>query len=94
MQICPVAYYHYHAAGPLNSYGIDATVAVVVYDGRTKKFYGRQTFRVSAPDSRFSYSKYDSLVEDLKVAAPALLEALVTLAVPVADIVSGKKPVD
>jgi hypothetical protein len=70
------------------------TVAVAVYDGRTKKFYGRQTFRFVPPDSRFEYSKYDSLVEDLKDAAPALRDALVSLAGPIADVISGKVPAE
>jgi hypothetical protein len=90
VQLCPVAFYS--APGGFNAYRRSVTVAVAVYDGRTKKFYGRQTMRFVPPDSRFEYSKYDSLVEDLKEAAPALRDALVSLAVPLADIVSGKAP--
>jgi hypothetical protein len=88
VQLCPVAFYQ--AAGALNSYRRSATVAVVVYDGRSKKFIGRQTFRFVPPDSRFQYSSYDSLLAELKDAAPALRDALLGLAVPVADVISGK----
>jgi hypothetical protein len=92
VQLCPVAFYL--APGGLNAYRRSVTVAVAVYDGRTKKFYGRQTFRFVPPDSRFEYSKYDSLVEDLKDAAPALRDALVSLAGPIADVISGKVPAE
>ena len=90
VQICPVAFYL--APGGLNSYRRSVTVAVAVYDGRTKKFYGRQTFRFVPPDSNFEYGKYDSILADLDKAAPALRDALETLGAPVADVISGKAP--
>jgi hypothetical protein len=89
VQVCPVAFYQ--SAGPLNGYKRSATVAVALYEGRTKKFVGRQTVRFVAPDSRFEYYKYDTLLQALPEAAPALREALVSLAAPVADLASGKR---
>jgi len=88
VQLCPVAFYK--SPGPLNAYRRDVTVAVVLYEGRTKKFVGRQTFRFVSPDSRFEYHKYDTLLKELPEAAPALREALVSLAEPVANAISGK----
>lgn len=88
LQVSPLAFYN--APGPLNAYKRNVTVGIAMYNGRTKQFLGRQTVRFTAPDSRFEYSRYDSLVEDLPAAAPALREALLTLPPQVADIVSAR----
>lgn len=88
LQVSPLAFYN--APGPLNAYKRNVSVGVAMYNGRTKQFLGRQTVWFSAPDVRFEYSRYDDLVADLPAAAPALRQALVSLAPKVADIVSGK----
>ncbi|MES1264256.1 MAG: hypothetical protein ABUU24_01235 [Variovorax sp.] len=88
VQVSPVAFYN--SPGPLNSYTRNVSVGIAMYNGRTKQFIGRQNVWYAGPSGRFSYSLYDSLVADLKDAAPALREALLSLVPDVADIVAGK----
>ncbi len=89
LQVSPIAIYN--ANGPLNAYQRNVTVGIALYNGRTRQFLGRQTLRYLAPDSRFEYSQYSALVEDLPAAAPALREALLSLVPEVVDIVSARK---
>lgn len=88
VQLSPVAFYN--SPGPLNSYTRNVSVGIAMYNGRSKQFIGRQNVWYAGPSGRFSYSLYDSMVADLKDAAPALREALVSLVPDVADIISGK----
>ena len=88
LQVSPLAFYN--APGPLNAYKRNVSVGIVIYNGRTKQFLGRQNVWFSAPDTRFEYSRYDSLVADLPAAAPALRNALLSLAPKVADIATGR----
>jgi hypothetical protein len=88
VQVSPVAFYN--SPGPLNSYTRNVAVGIALYDGRSKRFIGRQTVWYAGPTGKFSYSLYDSMVADLKDAAPALREALLSLVPDVADIIAGK----
>ena len=88
VQVSPLAFYN--APGPLNSYRRNVSVGVALYNGRTRQFLGRQTVWFVSPDARFEYSTYDALVGDLPRAAPALRQALLSLAPDVASIVAGK----
>lgn len=88
VQVSPLAFYN--APGPLNAYNRYVSVGIALFNGRTKQFIGRQTVWFVAPDSRYSYSRYDSLVADLPAAAPALRQALLSLVPDVADIIAGK----
>ena len=90
VQVSPIAFYN--SPGQLNSYGRNVTVGVAVYDGRTKRFIGRETVSFSGDGAWLSYSQYDGLVADLNNAAPALRSALISLAPKVADLVTGVKP--
>ena len=89
VQVSPIAIYN--APGPLNAYRRNVSVGVVLYDGRSKRFLGRQNVWFTPHDGRFEYSKYDHLVGDLRAAAPALRAALLSLVPQVADIVSPKR---
>jgi hypothetical protein len=88
VQVSPVAMYN--APGPLNSYNRNVSVGIAMYDGRSKRFLGRQSVWFVSPDQRYSYSLYDSLVADLPAAAPALRQALLSLVPDVAEIIAGK----
>jgi hypothetical protein len=88
VQVSPLAFYN--APGPLNAYRRNVSVGIAVYDGRTKQFLGRQNVWFVAKDGRFEYSQYDSLVADLRAAAPALRQALLSLVPDVAEIIAGK----
>jgi hypothetical protein len=88
LQVSPIAFFS--APGPLNAYKLNVTVGIAMYEGRTKRFIGRQILKLDPPDSRFEYSRYDSLLEDLTRAAPALRDALLSLVQRVADIASAR----
>ena len=89
LQVCPIAMYN--SPGPLNYYNLRVSVGVAIYDGRTRQFLGRQALRfIPVPDSR-SYARYDSLVADLKQAAPLMRDGLVSLAPQIADLATGRQ---
>ena len=88
VQVSPLAFYN--SPGPLNSYTRNVSVGIALYNGRTKQFIGRQNVWYAGPSGRFSYSVYDTMVADLKDAAPALREALLSLVPDVAEIIAGK----
>jgi hypothetical protein len=88
VQVSPVAFYN--SPGPLNSYTRNVSVGIAMYNGRTKQFIGRQNVWFTGPSGRFSYSLYDGMVADLKDAAPALRDALLSLVPDVAEIIAGK----
>jgi hypothetical protein len=87
LEVCPVVMYN--SPGPLNNYTLNVTVGVALYNGRTRQFLGRQILRYVPTDS-LSFTRYDSLVEDLKRAAPPLRNGLVSLAPLVADLATGR----
>lgn len=89
LQVSPIAFYN--ALGPLNAYKRNVTVGIALYNGRTRQFFGRQTLRYMPADSRFEYSQYAALVDDLPAAAPALREALLSLVPELVEIVSARK---
>lgn len=88
VQLSPLAFFN--APGPLNAYKRNVSVGVALYDGRSKRFLGRQNVWFVSPNARFEYSQYDSLVADLGAAAPALRQALLSLVPEVANIIAGK----
>ena len=88
VQVSPLAFFN--APGPLNAYRRNVSVGIALYDGRTKRFLGRQNVWFVAGDGRFEYSTYDGLVADLRAAAPALRQALLSLVPDVAEIIAGK----
>jgi len=89
VQVAPLAYFS--APGPLNAYERRVTVAVALYRGRTREFLGMQALRfTTAGFDTVSYHTYDSMVADIGRAAPALREALVSMAPRVADLATGK----
>ena len=88
VQVSPLAFYN--SPGPLNSYKRNVSVGIALYNGRTRQFLGRQTVWFVSRDTRFEYSRYDSLVADLPAAAPALRQALLSLVPDVAEIIAGK----
>jgi len=88
VQVSPLAFYN--SPGPLNSYTRNVSVGIALYNGRSKQFIGRQNVWYAGPSGRFSYSVYDTMVADLKDAAPALREALLSLVPDVAEIIAGK----
>ncbi len=87
LQVSPIAMYS--SPGPLNNYSLNVTVGIALYNGRTRQFLGRQTLRYVPSDSR-SYARYDSLLEDLRQAAPPLRDGLLMLAPQVADLATGR----
>jgi hypothetical protein len=88
VQLSPLAFFN--APGPLNAYRRNVSVGIALYNGRTKQFLGRQNVWFVSSDARFEYSTYDALVADLRGAAPALRQALLSLVPDVASIVAGK----
>lgn len=88
VQVSPLAFYN--SPGPLNAYKRNVSVGIALYNGRTKQFLGRQNVWFVSPAARFEYSTYDALVADLRRAAPALRQALLSLVPDVAEIVAGK----
>jgi hypothetical protein len=88
VQVSPIAFYN--APGPLNLYRRNVSVGVALYNGRTKQFIGGQVFKFSTSDNNFHYMKYDTLVEDLPNAAPALRQALLSLVPKITDVVNGR----
>jgi hypothetical protein len=89
VQVSPLAFYN--APGPLNAYRRNVSVGIALYNGRSKQFLGRQTVWFVSSDARFEYSSYDSLVADLRAAAPALRQALLSLVPDVANVIAGKQ---
>ncbi|NHZ61204.1 hypothetical protein F1735_02595 [Massilia sp. CCM 8694] len=88
VQISPVAFYM--APGGLNAYFRNASVGVALYNGRTKQFLGRQTLVFSNGGFAYQYMKYDTLVSDIPVAAPALREAVLSLVPQLVDLINAR----
>ncbi|HEX8611658.1 MAG TPA: hypothetical protein VF800_10260 [Telluria sp.] len=88
VQISPVAFYM--APGGLNAYFRNASVGVALYNGRTKQFLGRQTLVFSNGGFAHQYMKYDTLVGDIPVAAPALREAVLSLVPQLVDLINAR----
>jgi len=89
VQIAPIAFYA--APGPLNNYSRVVGITVALFHGRTRQFIGWQAFPFRGGDGDFSYMRYDSLVEDVGRAAPALRYALMSLVPQVVDAISGRQ---
>jgi len=87
VQVSPLAFFN--APGPLNAYKRNVSVGIALYDGRSKRFLGRQNVWFVS-DGRFEYSTFNGLVADLPAAAPALRQALLSLVPDVAAIIAGK----
>ena len=87
LQVSPIAFYN--SPGPLNAYYRNVTVGIALYNGRTKQFIGRQTFRFKPNDSSLEYYSYSGLIEDIPRAAPALREALLSLVPTIVDLVTA-----
>jgi hypothetical protein len=87
VQVIPVALYQ--APGPLNSFIKMNEANVIVYNGRTKEPYGVQRFW-AADGWFFSYHRYDSLVEDIKVSGPALHDGLMSLIPEITATITSK----
>jgi len=86
-QIVPLEVYV--SPGPLNNYNSVVGIAVALYDGRTRKFLGWQAFQ--SDQNKLWYARYDSLVDDIRNAAPAQHTALLSLIPQVSDAISGGK---
>lgn len=86
------AYAAWEAAGPLNSYAREVSMEVVLYNGRTKQFLGRQTFIFDAPIAGAAYNTYDGLLADSPKATGLLRAALLSLVPQVVNIVSKQEP--
>src|SRR5262245_44861067 len=89
MQVCPIAMYV--SPGPLNNYNLSVTVRLVLYNGRTKQFLAMQTLKYEMANAPW-FARYDSLVAELRQAAPPLRDGLVALAPRVADLGTGRPP--
>ena len=86
MQISPIAVWS--APGQLNNYRRGVGIGVALYNGRTKKFLGQQTFVFSASASKDEYSRFDSLMAAGPVAANQMREALLSLVPQIVAVVS------
>jgi hypothetical protein len=86
-QVVPLALYA--SPGPLNNYNSAVGIGLALYDGRTRKFLGWQAFQ--SDQNKLWYARYDSLVADIRQAAPAQHAALVSLVPQVSDAISGGK---
>lgn len=86
-QIVPMELYA--SPGPLNNYNSVVGIAVALYEGRTRKFLGWQAFQ--SDQNKLWYARYDSLVDDIRNAAPAQHTALMSLIPQVSDAISGGK---
>jgi len=86
-QIVPMEVYV--SPGPLNNYNSVVGIGVALYEGRTRKFLGWQAFQ--SEQNQLWYSRYDSLVDDIKNAAPAQHAALMSLIPQVSDAIGGGK---
>ena len=89
LQVSPIAMYN--SPGPLNNYNVNVTVGVALYNGRTRQFLGRQTLRYAAGDAPW-FARYDTLLAELRRAAPPLRDGLRALAPQVADLATGRAP--
>lgn len=88
VQVSPIAFYN--APGPLNAYRRNVSVAVVLFDGHTRQFIGRQTLGFSSFDTRYTYMKYDTLFAQADEAAPGLRDALLSLIPQITDLINAK----
>ena len=86
-QIVPMELYA--SPGPLNNYNSVVGIAVALYEGRTRKFLGWQAFQ--SDQNKLWYARFDSLVDDIRNAAPAQHTALMSLIPQVSDAISGGK---
>jgi hypothetical protein len=86
------AFASWQAAGPLNSYARMVSMEVVLYNGRTKQFLGRQTLIFDAPIAGAAYNTYDGLLADSPKATGLLRSALLSLVPQVVNIVSKQEP--
>lgn len=88
VQVSPMAIYR--APGQLNSYRRLVSLTIAIYNGRTKEFLGKQTLYFGGTSLQINYGSYDSLIEHLDEAIPALKEALLSLVPETVDIISAR----
>jgi hypothetical protein len=88
VEVSPMAIYR--APGQLNSYRRLVSVTIAIYNGRTKQFLGKQTLYFGGTSLQINYGSYDSLIEHLDEAIPALKEALLSLVPEAVDIISAR----
>jgi hypothetical protein len=86
LQLSPVAIWN--APGPMNNYRRAVSIAVVVYNGRTKEYLGTQAFWFSNPAWQHEYTRYDSLVTDIPAASGLMREAVLSLVPKIVDAVN------
>lgn len=86
LQVSPVVIYN--APGPLNNYRVEASVGVVLYNGRTKQYLGMERFRFNPKAWHNEFATYGGVAGSLTTAVPAMREGLLSLAPTVADVVS------
>lgn len=86
LQVSPVAIWN--APGPMNNYRRAVSIAVVVYNGRTKEYLGTQAFWFSNPVWQHEYTRYDSLVADIPAASSSMREAVLSLVPKIVDAVN------
>jgi hypothetical protein len=84
-QVVPLVVYA--SPGPLNNYNSIVGIGLALYEGRTRKFLGWQAFQ--SDQNKLWYARYDSLVADIRQAAPAQHTALMSLIPQVSDAISG-----
>lgn len=66
------------AGGPLNNFMPRVSIAIGVFDGKTKQFLGEKIVRLMSYNGKAEYSTYTSLEQDIKTAIPVLREALLS----------------
>lgn len=77
IQVAPIA--AYVAIGRLSNFRIEAGVAVIVYDARTKEFLGWQAFRAPDSPAKYEYSTMKELKASLPESWPIMRKALLDL---------------
>lgn len=86
VQYSPMAFYY--APGAMNNYRIRASVGVAIYNGRTKEYYGRQSFEFSPKAWENEYTTYSALESDIEHVVPNVRAALLSQVQKICDIIS------
>lgn len=90
MQISPIALWN--APGQLNNYRRMVGIGVALYNGRTKKFLGTQTFVFNSTAWQDEYARFESLVAAGPVATNQMRDALLSLVPQIVSVVSRTEP--
>jgi hypothetical protein len=86
LQLSPVAIWN--APGPMNNFRRAVSIAVVIYNGRTKEYLGTQAFWFNNPAWQHEYTRYETLVADSPAAAATMREAVLSLVPQIVDAVN------